>query len=131
MKVLIGLIGMLSFSSFAADYSPVTDARLLSPEPENWLMYRGTYDSHGYSPLNEINSRNVKRLKPLWTFSTGLREGHQAPPIVNYGFMFITTPHNHLLALDAASAIVIDSSRSASHIRFFIICSSLVSISLE
>ena len=66
-------------------------------------MYRGTYNSHGYSPLKEINTGNVKRLKPLWSYSTGLREGHQAPPIVNDGFMFITTPHNHLLALDAAS----------------------------
>jgi len=103
MKILLGLIGMLAFSAFAADYSPVTDARLLNPEPENWLMYRGSYDSHGYSPLKEITTRNVKGLKPLWTFSTGLREGHQAPPIVNDGFMFITTPHNHLLALDAAS----------------------------
>jgi alcohol dehydrogenase (cytochrome c) len=103
MKTLICLIGMLSFSTFAAEYSPVTDARLLNPEPENWLMYRGTYNSHGYSPLNEINTGNVKRLKPLWSFSTGLREGHQSPPIVNDGFMFITTPHNHLLALDAAS----------------------------
>jgi alcohol dehydrogenase (cytochrome c) len=103
MKILICLIGMLSFSTFAAEYSPVTDARLLNPEPENWLMYRGTYNSHGYSPLKEINTGNVKRLKPLWSYSTGLREGHQAPPIVNDGFMFITTPHNHLLALDAAS----------------------------
>ena len=59
---------------FSAEYEPVTDERLVNPEPENWLMYRGTYDSHGYSPLTEINSRNVKRLKPLWTFSTGLRE---------------------------------------------------------
>ncbi len=87
----------------AADYSPVTDERLVSPEPENWLMYRGTYDSHGYSPLDAINTENVAGLKPLWTFSTGLREGHQAPPVVNDGRMFVTTPHNHLLALDAAT----------------------------
>ena len=103
MKRLIGLMTLLAVPAMAADYQPVTDARLVSPEPENWLMYRGTYDGHGYSPLSKINSRNVKKLKPLWTFSTGLREGHQAPPIVNGGFMFITTPHNHLLALDAES----------------------------
>ena len=61
---------LAAFSTFAAEYQPVTDARLVSPEPENWLMYRGTYDSHGYSPLKRINTRNVKRLKPLWTYST-------------------------------------------------------------
>ena len=87
----------------AAEYSPVTDERLLNPEPGNWLMYRGTYDSHGYSPLDQINTKNVAGLKPVWSFSTGLREGHQAPPVVNNGAMFITTPNNHVLALDAAS----------------------------
>ena len=86
-----------------ASYPAVTDERLESPEPGNWLMYRGSYDSHGYSALDEINTRNVGRLKPLWTFSTGMREGHQAPPVVNDGRMFITTPHNHLIALDAAT----------------------------
>ena len=85
------------------EYNTVTDERLENPEPGNWLMYRGTYNAHGYSELDEINTKNVKRLKPLWMFSTGLREGHQAPPVVNDGYMFITTPNNHLIALDAAT----------------------------
>ena len=38
---------------------------------------------------------------PVWTFATGLREGHQAPPLVNDGTMFITTPQNNVIALDA------------------------------
>ncbi|MBF68443.1 MAG: PQQ-dependent dehydrogenase, methanol/ethanol family [Gammaproteobacteria bacterium] len=82
-------------------YSNVTQARLVAPEPENWLMYRRTYDSQGYSPLKQITRRNAKSLAPVWTFSTGMREAHQAPPVVNNGYMFITTPHNHLIALDA------------------------------
>jgi alcohol dehydrogenase (cytochrome c) len=83
------------------NYRPVTDARLINPEPENWLMYRGTYNSWGFSPLNKINTTNVKRLMPLWTLSTGVVEGHQAPPIVNDGIMFISTPQNHVLAANA------------------------------
>ncbi|MCZ6617860.1 MAG: PQQ-dependent dehydrogenase, methanol/ethanol family [Gammaproteobacteria bacterium] len=113
MKQPVGVVGFCSLlllaalPAFTAQYESVTDARLNNPEPENWLMYRRTYDSHGYSPLDEINTGNVHRLKPLWSFSTGLREGHQAPPIVNGTSMFITTPHNHLLALDAASGNLI------------------------
>ena len=95
--------GVLAAFVGAGEYAPVTDARLTNPEPENWLMYRRTYDSQGYSPLDQINAENVAGLKPLWTFSTGMREGHQAPPVVNDGAMFVTTPNNHLLALDAAS----------------------------
>ena len=104
MRLLCALaVAVLGTATTSAEYSPVTDERLLNPEPENWLMYRGTYDSHGYSPLAQINIENVGSLKPVWTFSTGLREGHQAPPVVNNGRMFVTTPQNHLLALDAAT----------------------------
>ena len=103
MRLPTAALLLASWAASAADYSPVTDERLAAPEPHNWLMYRGTYDSHGYSPLRQIHAGNVAGLKPLWTFSTGLREGHQAPPVVNDGAMFVTTPHNHLLALDAGS----------------------------
>ena len=105
-------IGLLAFVSFmqspkaaepGRDYSAVTDARLVSPEPRNWLMYRRTYDSWGYSPLDKINARNVQELVPVWSASTGTAEGHQSPPIVNDGTMFITTPFNQVLAFDAAS----------------------------
>jgi len=81
--------------------TPVTEARLKSPEPENWLMYRGNYASWGYSPLDQIRRENVSELAPLWTFSTGVGEGHQSPPIVNDGVMYLTTPWHQVLALDA------------------------------
>jgi hypothetical protein len=35
------LVAGAAGSAFAADYAPVTDARLANPEPENWLMTRG------------------------------------------------------------------------------------------
>ncbi|MBN4048255.1 methanol/ethanol family PQQ-dependent dehydrogenase [bacterium AH-315-O15] len=84
-------------------YALVTDARLLDPEPHNWLMYRRTYDGWGYSPLDQITAQNVGTLVPIWSFSTGVREGHESPPIVNDGRMFVTTPQNQVFALDAAT----------------------------
>ena len=84
-----------------ANYANVTDERLLKPEPHNWLQIRGGYDGIGYSPLSQINTGNIKRLVPVWSFSTGQLEGHQAPPIINNGVMFISTPRNQVLALDA------------------------------
>ena len=84
-----------------AAYTPVTAQRLENPEANNWLMYRRTYDSQGYSPLEQINAGNVDKLVPLWTISTGMEEAHQAPPLVNDGMMFISTPRNQVLAIDA------------------------------
>ena len=37
-------------------YRSVTDARLVSPEPENWLSYRGNYNGWGYSELDQIDA---------------------------------------------------------------------------
>lgn len=85
----------------AADYSSVTDERLKNPEPENWLSWRGNYAGWGYSPLDQITAENVKDLVPVWTYATGLQEGHQAPPMVNNGVMFVSTPENNVIALNA------------------------------
>ena len=84
-------------------YTPVTDARLRNQDNDSWLLYRGSYDSHGYSALDQINTSNVATLTPVCSFSTGLREGHQAPPIVNNGYMYVSTPQNHVLALNAVT----------------------------
>lgn len=85
------------------DYNPVTQERLLNPEPENWLLYRRTYNGWGFSPLDQITSDNVDQLELAWTFSTGVNEGHEAPPLVNDGIMYITTPEMKVFALDAAT----------------------------
>jgi alcohol dehydrogenase (cytochrome c) len=85
------------------NYTAVTDERLESPEARNWLMYLREYNSWGHSPLSRINTRNVEDLVPVWTMSTGTAEGHQAPPIVNDGVMFVTTPFNQVIAIDAAT----------------------------
>ena len=97
------LFGGLASAQDLPPYNPVTADRLLNPEADNWLMYRGTYDSHGYSALDQIDSGNVAGLELVWSFTTGLREGHQAPPVVNDGYMYVTTPQNHVLALNAAT----------------------------
>ncbi len=86
-----------------ADYRPVTDQRLRSPEPANWLMYRGNYGGWGYSALDQINDKNVGKLQLAWSLATGQVEGHQAPPIVNNGYMYVTTPGAQVIALDARS----------------------------
>ncbi len=58
-------------AAYGAGYTPVTSARLVNPEPENWLMTRGNYSGWSYSPLEQINAGNVKKLVPVWAFSTG------------------------------------------------------------
>ena len=48
-------------------FVPVTDAMLANPDPADWLMWRRTSDSWGYSPLDAIHRRNVGRLALAWS----------------------------------------------------------------
>src|SRR5205814_2336549 len=89
------------------NYKPVTPERLKKPEDGDWLMVRRTYDGWGYSPLDQISPNNVDRLQPLWVFSTGVANGHEAPPIVNNGVMFVATPGNQVIAIDAVTGILL------------------------
>lgn len=84
-------------------YKPVTAERLKTPEDTNWLMGRRTYNGWGFSPLQSLTPANVGRLQPVWVFSTGAMSGHEAPPLVNDGVMFVSTPGNQVIALEAAS----------------------------
>jgi alcohol dehydrogenase (cytochrome c) len=84
-------------------YRPVTAEHLKRPEPGDWLMVRRTYDGWGYSPLDQITPENVTRLQPAWVASTGVTNGHEAPPIVANAVMFVATPGNQVMALDAVT----------------------------
>jgi alcohol dehydrogenase (cytochrome c) len=101
-------------SALLQRYTPVSADRLKNPAAADWLMTRRTYDGWGYSPLDQINADNVKRLQPVWTFSTGMNNGHEAAPIVNGGVMFVTSSFNQVLALDARSGNVLWRYRSPS-----------------
>jgi alcohol dehydrogenase (cytochrome c) len=90
-----------------ARYAPVTAERLKNPEDGNWLLFRRTYDGWGYSPLSQITPANVGNLELAWSFATGQVEGHQAPPIVNNGVMFVATPGNQVLAIEAKTGALL------------------------
>ena len=85
----------------AKPYPKVTDERLEHPAAGDWLMYRRTYDGSGYSPLNQITPNNIHQLTLAWSVSTDLLGAHETTAIVNHGRMFITTPQNNIIALDA------------------------------
>jgi alcohol dehydrogenase (cytochrome c) len=88
-------------------YRPVTDERLRNPSDSDWLMIRRTYDGWGYSPLSQITAANVSRLQRVWMIETGQTNGHEAPPIVNNGVMFVSTPGKQVIALEAATGKVL------------------------
>ena len=87
-------------------YTPVTEAKLLSPPDGEWLMWRRTYNHWGYSPLGQINTSNVGslRLAWAWTMAPGLQE---TTPLVHDGVMFLPQTCDFIEAVDARDGTLI------------------------
>ena len=66
-----------------------------------WLTYGRTYDAQRHSPLKRINTTNVHRLVPKWVFQTGVTAGFECTPLVIDQVMYVSTPWNHIYAIDA------------------------------
>ncbi|MEQ1758800.1 MAG: PQQ-binding-like beta-propeller repeat protein [Vicinamibacterales bacterium] len=86
----------------SAPFVPVTDRMLQNPDPGDWLMWRRTLNTWGYSPLNQVNRNNVRQLSLVWArgLSPGIQEG---TPLVYRGTMYFPNPSDVVQAFDAAT----------------------------
>ena len=72
-------------------------------DANNFLHTNGNYAQTRYYPASQINTSNVKNLRPAWIFQTEIVESQETTPIVVNGIMYITTSFNHVYALNAAT----------------------------
>ncbi|MEO6514949.1 MAG: PQQ-binding-like beta-propeller repeat protein [Steroidobacteraceae bacterium] len=83
-------------------FTPVTDAMLLAPSPNDWLWFSRTPDAQRFSPLDQIKRNNVSGLILAW--SKGLPAGiTETIPTVYDGVMYVTLPGGNVAALDATT----------------------------
>ena len=102
------LVGLLLISPGWAlaqpsgDFVAVTDAMLQDPDPADWLMWRRTLDSWGYSPLEQIDRDNVGELRMVWSraLAPGLQQG---TPLVHDGVMYMPNPRDVIQAIDGVT----------------------------
>ena len=90
----------------SGEFVPVTDAMLQDPDPDDWLMWRRTLDTLGYSPLDQIDRGNVGDIRMVWTraLGPGLQQG---TPVVYDGVMYMPNPRDVIQALDAVTGDLI------------------------
>jgi quinoprotein glucose dehydrogenase len=95
--LLIGMLAMLVGSGAAAD---------------EWGSYGRDARGSRYSPLKQITPKNVTQLREVWTYHTGdisdgsgsrQRSGFETTPLMMDGKLYLTTPFNRVIALDAAT----------------------------
>jgi alcohol dehydrogenase (cytochrome c) len=103
MTLLSSVAFVPGVPAIAAD---VTPERLANPdkEPQNWLMNHRSYDSQRYTPLDKINTGNVKSLKLAYAVAlggTGLNENLEATPLAEDGFLYVVDQWGILYKIDA------------------------------
>lgn len=87
-------------------FTQVTSEMLKNPAPDDWLMYRRTYDAWAYSPLRQVDRDNVAELRLAW--SRAMEPGEQeTTPLVHDGIMYIAHPGDVIQALDATNGDLI------------------------
>ena len=88
---------IILFSSFF-----VSSVHAQPPQTQvDWPSYGMNLAGQRYSSLTQINANNVNKLGLAWQVNTGVKATFQATPIVVQGVMYVSLPHNHVLALDA------------------------------
>jgi alcohol dehydrogenase (cytochrome c) len=97
---------VLLASTSAVRATDVTYERLLNPEPQNWLTVHRDYSAQRHSPLDAINTSNVKSLKLLFAVPLGGRsagESIEATPLVDDGFMYMVDSWGVVSKIDVRS----------------------------
>jgi len=98
---VLGPLG-LAFAFLAA-------VSVVAQSPGEWPVYGGDPGGTRFSPLEEINRKNVATLQRAWTFRTGdldrsdqfrARAAFESTPIMVDGTLYLTTPTCQVFALD-------------------------------
>jgi quinoprotein glucose dehydrogenase len=101
MKIMRTAFLLLGLASLASAQSPADSG---------WPTYGNDPGGARYSPLARIDRANVGRLRVAWTYRTGAlqpetalnrKSAFEATPILVDGTLYLSTPFNQVLALDA------------------------------
>jgi lanthanide-dependent methanol dehydrogenase len=95
--VVLAALALLLWSCAAGPKDELTQQH----DDGQWAIPGKNYSSTRYSTLSQINTRNVKKLKPVWSFSTGALRGHEGQPLVVGTTMYVHSAFpNHVYAID-------------------------------
>ncbi|MFN0217955.1 MAG: pyrroloquinoline quinone-dependent dehydrogenase [Hyphomicrobium sp.] len=99
------LAAALTACADPATAAEITDARLrgAATETDSWLLYGRDYANQRFSPLDQVNTGNVKKLVPKWIYQTGTAATFQTTPLVADGVMVLSAAFSHVMAIDAAT----------------------------
>jgi alcohol dehydrogenase (cytochrome c) len=106
---MLGLSALISLGATAAlaqDTPSPSDFLNAASDPTNWILPAKSYSGNHYTPATQINPQNVGELHLAWKTTLDDPGPMENSPIVYNGTMYVTTAHDHVYALDAATGKV-------------------------
>ena len=98
---LVSALGACIYGLFSA---PGAQAAEPADNPADWAQYHRDFRGWRYSPLEQVNASNVKKLKIAWIHQPGdITQGMQATPIAIDGIVYYVGPNNRVFAVDGAT----------------------------
>lgn len=92
-------------ASAEPSFTSVSNQMLLDARKNggDWITYGRDYSNQRWSPLTQINTANVGNLHIAWMYQTGISRlgSFETSPIVVGGVMYLTTPFNTAMAVNA------------------------------
>jgi quinoprotein glucose dehydrogenase len=94
-------------------FSPALVRAQTTPDA-GWPNYGNDPGGTRYSPAKQIDRGNVAQLQVAWTYRTGAlpydeeldkKAAFEATPILVDGKLFLSTPYDHVMALNAVSGV--------------------------
>jgi alcohol dehydrogenase (cytochrome c) len=89
------------------NYVPITDAMLMNPNPNDWLVIRHDQAASNYSPLTQITAANASQLQLAWAMPMNEGGTQQTAPLVHDGVIFANNTGGIIQAIDARKGKVI------------------------
>ncbi len=102
LRILATVVLVVGTATAAAAAS-WDEIRHAGSQSRDWLNYGGDLGQSRFVPSDAINVDNVGNLRLKWIHQSGVIGSYENTPIVEKGVMYITTPYNHVFAIDAAS----------------------------
>ena len=110
----VTLVLLLFFESFSQRPKSHNQREIDFVTSGQWANYGNDPGGMRYSPLKQINSANVKNLKPAWSYQSGelktyegtnlaSKAAFEATPLMVNGSLFFSTPTNRVICIDASS----------------------------
>lgn len=78
-------------------------AGLRAQANDAWALHGHDLGGQRFSPLAQVDTANVAKLVPKWTYHSGVTATFQATPIVTDGVMYVSLPFSGVAALDAGT----------------------------